>query len=520
MKQYIRQFRLEDASQISLIQQQLAALMPLQISVEEVRHCTYYDSFDWRLYKKQKLLVAQQQEESLLLYLENLPSGVRGIPLQVKEMPRFAWHLPDSPLREEVDALLDMRALLPQLNVALHESRWNLLDKTAQQVLLSLRLSSLHVHSKHQVAPSLPTWIVLEPVQGEGKVARKISEFLQSSLHLPVEDTPLAVHLLSHSNQPPSTHSSSFAVPLEPTMAANQAVKQILKVLLTHLRDNEPGVLADLDTEFLHNYRVAVRRTRTVLGQIKQVLPKSMVERMRKNFAQLGEFSTPVRDLDVYLLNFEDYRALLPQPMQPDLEPLLHYLQQQRAQELGRLQRHLQTATHKKFIRDWQVFLNAAARPQHSLTHSAQPIKTVADECIWQAYSKMLKMGEAITPDSPADALHEVRKQGKKLRYLIEFFNTLYAPKKINKLIKNFKIFQETLGAIQDYAVQANYLRTIADALGAAGTLNTAHLLAMGMLVGHIEQLQQQARAAFSEHFQAFADAQNQQLFSRLFKSP
>ena len=45
------------------------------------------------------------------------------------------------------------------------------------------------------------------------------------------------------------------------------------RALLDIMVANEPGMRADLDTEFLHDYRVSLRRTRSLLGQIKNVFP-------------------------------------------------------------------------------------------------------------------------------------------------------------------------------------------------------------------------------------------------------
>ena len=41
-------------------------------------------------------------------------------------------------------------------------------------------------------------------------------------------------------------------------------------------------------------------------------------------------------------------------------------------------------------------------------------------------YKQMVKMGSSIDDDSPAEDLHELRKVGKELRYLLEFFASLY----------------------------------------------------------------------------------------------
>jgi len=347
MKKYARHFLLEDASQLESIKQQLTVLMTLQESTAQTQQCVYYDSFDWRLYKKQKLLVAEPNGSGSMLYTESLLSGKRSETLHVSAVPRFVWDLPDSTLRYSLDGLLEMRALLPQLEINLQIQNWMLLDET-QNPLLTLHLETPLLQQAEQAQHTLPTHISLQPIKGKNKIARQVSKFLQQDMGLMRDETSLATRLLEHSDKKPGSYSSKLNLHLQPEMPANQAAKDIMKVLLATLRENEAGVKEDLDSEFLHDYRVAVRRTRTALTQIPFVLAKSMTERMRGRFAQLGQATTPTRDLDVYLLKFPEYRDMLPEHMQTDLEPLHDYLQEKRAVELGRLQRHLKTSIMNK----------------------------------------------------------------------------------------------------------------------------------------------------------------------------
>ena len=71
-------------------------------------------------------------------------------------------------------------------------------------------------------------------------------------------------------------------------------------------------------------------------------------------------------------------------------------------------------------------------------------------------------MGKAIDDDSPAEDLHELRKVGKELRYLLEFFASLYPPEVVKPFVKTLKGLQDQLGRFQDHEVQANALRELA----------------------------------------------------------
>ena len=112
----------------------------------------------------------------------------------------------------------------------------------------------------------------------------------------------------------------------------------------------------------------------------------------------------------------------------------------------------------------------------------------------------MVKMGKAIDDDSPAEDLHELRKVGKELRYLLEFFASLYPPEVTKPFIKTLKGLQDQLGRFQDHEVQANVLRDLAPEVKRPETL-----MAMGALVQRFIEDEIAARAEFAERFAPFA---------------
>ena len=72
---------------------------------------------------------------------------------------------------------------------------------------------------------------------------------------------------------------------------------------------NEPGVRANLDTEFLHDFRVAIRRTRSLLRQIRHVIPLDVGRYFSTGFSWVGRLTGPLRDLDVLILALREKRA-------------------------------------------------------------------------------------------------------------------------------------------------------------------------------------------------------------------
>ena len=85
---------------------------------------------------------------------------------------------------------------------------------------------------------------------------------------------------------------------------------------------HEGGVRRGLDGEFLHDFRASVRRTRSLLTQLDRVFAPDAAARFRREFKWLGSLTGTVRDLDVYLLKMDEYRATLPAGSAEDLAPL------------------------------------------------------------------------------------------------------------------------------------------------------------------------------------------------------
>ncbi|NEX22087.1 CHAD domain-containing protein [Thiorhodococcus mannitoliphagus] len=315
----------------------------------------------------------------------------------------------------------------------------------------------------------------------------------------------------------PGDYSSKLDLRLDGAQRADVVTKQILSTLLVTLEANIQGAIANWDSEFLHDLRVATRRTRSALSQIKAVFPEDVVGRFKGEFAWVQQVTGPVRDLDVYLLAFDDYQASLPPELRSKLEPLRDFLLAHYEREQARLAEALQSESFKTLLGSWRDFLQRPV-PSSSVVPSAmQPIKAVADGRIRSMAKRVRAEGRAIRDDSHPEELHELRKRCKNLRYLMEFFRSLYPAAQIKPLIKQLKVLLDHLGAYQDLAVQAHHLEDMAEQMQAEGRATPATLLAMGALVGGMLQRQQAARDGFAEVFAAFDDAEHWAQYRALF---
>ena len=127
----------------------------------------------------------------------------------------------------------------------------------------------------------------------------------------------------------------------------------------------------------------------------------------------------------------------------------------------------------------------------------------------------MIRHGRQISSEASDTELHALRIDCKKLRYLLEFFSSIFPHKSIAPVIRQLKELQENLGDFVDFAVQLHFLY---ERLTAIPPGKEENLLAasMGALMATLFQKQEEARSTFHKTFSAFDDKKTSQLFHDL----
>lgn len=314
----------------------------------------------------------------------------------------------------------------------------------------------------------------------------------------------------------PSVTGSDRSSALSAQMPAGVALRLICRLQLRAIERHRPGARRGRDPEELHDLRVAVRRTRSALGEFRAFFPPPAVTRFRNEFRWLGEVTGPVRDLDVYLETLPDYQRLLSGEATAALEPFRVFLQRHRRLEQRRLVRRLASLRLQRLLADWRSLLTtggADAWPDMA----AWPAIEVARLRIWKLYRRFLRQGSAITADSPDQALHRLRITGKKLRYLVEFFRELYPPSEIDVLVKAMKGIQDYLGEYQDCSVQQARLGELDRQMASEGDVPPETHAALAQLVERLRRRQHLLRKEFPARFRVFDHGRGRRGFVRLY---
>jgi CHAD domain-containing protein len=427
--------------------------LSIQIVTQQYTIKTFYDSFDWRLYNANIICEFIHSQTISQLNLSDRKSGTVIAMETMHDIPAFSEDFPRGQLKKQLETQLEMRALLPVCHIQFEAYRLNILNKDKKTVL-RLQIDEYEL---------LTSRIRLLPLKGYEKAARKVSELLQETSELKPADNTVLNIALKLQGRKVKDYSSKVVIKLKPEMRADEASIVIYQHLLKAVYANEAGTIADTDSEFLHDFRVAVRRTRSGLSQIKYTLPAAVVAEYAGFFSWLGQITGLTRDLDVYLLSYKKYKEAIPVSLREDISPLYDFLKHKQALAHKELADKLESSEYRKQLTAWEQYLKEPLPKKSKETHANISIKELADQRIWKIYKRILKDGGAIKESSPAEALHDLRKVCKKLRYLMEFFQSLYSKEDMTALLKTLKGFQTVLGDFQDYEIQEGTIKQFSE---------------------------------------------------------
>jgi CHAD domain-containing protein len=481
--------------------ERLAPLGTLEAGAEASSRLTFLDTFDWRLHRAGWSLERTGDDARGWLRLRPLDGGP-PIARHAGPAIRFARDLPAGPLRDRLEPVLHPRALLAFATVDVTETPIAVRAATGRR-MAPLVFSCLRV-STPDAEPALPLRpLLMVPPGPRSTAALSLCSAWPDSEPAPPDRVAAILEPLGRS---PRDYSGKVRVPLSAAMPARDAARALLLHLLTTLEANLPGARADLDPEFLHDIRVAVRRTRSALGQIKGVLPPATAARFAGEFAWVQELSGPARDLDVYVLELPALGLLLPARARRSLGPLARLLERRRLAAHADLVRGLDSPRFTRLLSDWRTFLlQPTPKRPTGAPNALRPCAGVAAERIGKLHRRALREGAAISDASPAGDLHELRKTCKKLRYLVEFFQALIDREAAEEAIASLKGLQDTLGRHQDLQVQADALLGYARELAREGKAPPPAYVALGMLVERLREQQARARTEFAERFDEFS---------------
>jgi CHAD domain-containing protein len=467
-------------SEISLeaLASSLQALLPSRHYPIVRRRFTVLDTFDGRIRRAGARLTRTGVNGSCTMVWQ-ADGGRRHLVVRASRPVGFAWDVPDSPLQRVLESIIGVRRLIAQADAEKYGSLLDVLD-ARRKIVARLRIESgrARLAMARSAWQSLPTFITLTSLRGYEGVYRRLVPVIESRPGVEPWSEGLDDVMLRQVGAPAGHLVSSPLMDLDRTVSADHGARQIHLGLLRLLALNEPGLRASLDTEFLHDFRVTVRRTRSLLRQIRHVFPPSVVNHFSIEFSWIGRLTGPLRDIEVLLL------ALRERPEDTcagDMELLTAVLGQSRRLEHQKLVEALDSDRYRKLLSDWEEFLTGSETRDQRPRNAERPLAHLISRRASRLSERIADGASSVDKHTDAVRLHELRIQAKKLRYLLDATPGLFDRVDLEVVLGALKKLQRVLGDFNDAQVQESRLLECAQELGDGGAPASA-LLAVGRL--------------------------------------
>ncbi|VGO12958.1 hypothetical protein PDESU_01512 [Pontiella desulfatans] len=286
----------------------------------------------------------------------------------------------------------------------------------------------------------------------------------------------------------------------------------LVRTFLGVARQNEQGIVDDLDTEFVHDYRVSLRRVRSLLSLFKGVYAGDANAKLKAELAEVMKQTNRLRDLDVCLMDKDGYYGMVPESLHEGLDVMFGVFARERRGALDGVRSLLLGPDYAQRMRRLNV-------PKKKGEAADEPTIHFARRLILARYNKIARIAPSIDSSTPDAQIHELRIQCKKLRYLMEFFSPLFPEASIKPLIKSLKGLQDVLGRFNDYSVQRRSLANFAEAHSVKGKKGLRLAESIDALIATLCRLQGTARGEVATGLAGVSNDRIRKQFTTLFSN-
>lgn len=489
--------------------EQLATNWQLETGRSKSQQLTFWDSFEWGIWFSGHLLYSCDEQYALCSRNSGWPAVTCC--LEQAAGRRQFWHDFSSPdLRQMLREMLGLRGL-----AAVAKGRFSQQQSLLRNGLdkIVCRVTWLTVSTTSKETAELVSACQVVSLLGYEAEAQELVTQLTGLGATPDGIGPVEL-LLRHDGRQPRRYSLRPCFDLQPETPARLALNRIVRNMLLLAEENLPGIIEDRDTEFLHDYRICLRKIRSLLSLIRDAYPAEEIGAIRNRLGDEARRTNRLRDLDVYLLAREEYLALLPPVLRPALHGLFDDFGRERRHELKRVIAHLRLPAHRRLLRELGEFFSDQAI--HPPTEVADlPVGPLVFRAIFKRYRKIRRLAQGVAIDTPDATLHQLRIECKKLRYLLEFFSELIPTSDYETILKLLRRLQGRLGDFNDGSVQQ---QALLEYRHQTDRLDDATVLSLGGLVTALYQLQQQARSKIGQSLDEFSSMTTEAQMKRIFK--
>lgn len=427
----------------------------------------YLDTFDWRLYRHGLSLRLRTIDHTTLYTLKGLGKVKDGraerreVEVEVEEAVKDPSEVSVKRIREEIDGIIHPRRLIGQLIVRTQRQPYRVQCPDGTVVELAFDTTNFSARGlnrprRAQRLYELEAELKKGPEAGLEALGGLLTGLtgLTPSRHSKLETAIERLGILFPARSAPE----DLRVKLEDRL--DRALQKILSFQLLRLLENVPGVLADIDTEFVHQARVATRRMRSAIRLFREAVPERIAQDLAGELSWIGALFGAVRDLDVFLLNLPGVFGAIEKAPERSTRTLAQHIRQRRTALLDQLREGLGSSRYKRFCSRLRAFIERPAAKNPSAPLALASVHAFASSKIPEHFHAVLTRGRKVLEKPKLKNFHRLRIEFKRLRYACEFFTTAYGDALRGFIDETVKV-QDCLGEMQDTV----FVRTLIDGL-------------------------------------------------------
>ena len=479
-------------------------LYDLVVKKGELVDCSILDTFDNEIRISRRILLLTGQA----LLLINIANG-RIVEQQAGSAWSFLSELEDGPVARSLKGVSRLRAFMVVSRLKIRRDMGLILDDERKT------RARLHIVSFFRKKQSLQ-FAITQSLRGYERAHADLkSSLIKMGADL-CRDVGDVADVYSRLGIKSKNYSAKPGISLASGDPIKESATTIIRTYINVARQNETGVAADYDTEFLHDYRVSFRKVRSVLSLFKGVYGAEQTAQLKQEFADLMKQTNRLRDLDVYLLGRDDYFQMVPESSHGGLGILFDAISKERVEEHKKVCKMIKRKSYRRQIDRWVDLYSGG-----NLTSGPNAMKSSSQYVaglILKRYRKVCRIARGIDETTADEVVHELRIHCKKLRYLMEFSLPLFSKKKVKVLIKALKVLQDNLGRFNDYSVQQVSLGMFMSGQSMSGKKSLKVAESIGALTAMLYQLQYRERNLVMEKFAHFDSEKIHASFTDLFR--
>ena len=258
----------------------------------------------------------------------------------------------------------------------------------------------------------------------------------------------------------------SHIVPVKPEDAITEAARQVLLAEFVQMLEREAGSRTGADIEDVHQMRVAIRRTRSLMKLLESRFKHKIIKAYDNDLRSIMRVLGPLRDLDVMIHDLEVYQSALSDEKAAVVQEIIEALEQRRVVARRRLIQTLNDKHYRRFIKRYSQFLTTPGAGTRTLDgNKVEPyqVRHVLPPMIFE-HRAAVRAYDVVLDTADVDTLHALRIEFKELRYVISLFSNMLDDS-IKDYIEELKKIQDHLGRLNDISIARDHFSDLMEDL-------------------------------------------------------